>query len=174
MSQAKDMEKPLSAAMEDYLEAVLVLVRQGRVARVSDIAKRLGVGKSSVTAALKALGERKLVHHDPYQTVTLTDRGRELAEEISRRHHVLRRFFADVLGLSGDVADSNACRVEHALDRDVLERLRLLAEFIERCPRAGRDWIESFLHYCSVGLEREHCDECLRELVSARLDEESA
>ncbi|MFP3938333.1 MAG: metal-dependent transcriptional regulator [Phycisphaerae bacterium] len=174
MSQAKDMEKPLSAAMEDYLEAVLVLVRAGRVARVSDIAKRLGVGKSSVTAALKALAERKLVHHDPYQTVTLTDRGRELAEEVSRRHHVLRRFFADVLGLPGELADANACRVEHTLDRDVLERLRLLAEFIERCPRAGRDWIESFLHYCSGGPETDRCEKCLRELLSTRLSEESA
>jgi DtxR family Mn-dependent transcriptional regulator len=166
------VEKPLTAAMEDYLEAVLAGVREGRVARVRDIARRLGVGKSSVTAAMKALAERKLVRHEPYQVVTLTDRGRELAEEVSRRHHVLRRFFADVLGLPSDAADANACRVEHTVDRDVLERLRLFAEFVERCPRAGRDWIQQFLHYCSRGPEPGRCERCLRDLLEVRRREQ--
>ena len=70
----------LTASLEDYLEAVLMLVRQKRVARVRDIAKRVGVGMPSVTTALKGLARRELVNHDPYEAVTLTDRGREVAE----------------------------------------------------------------------------------------------
>ena len=89
----------LSPSLEDYLEAILHLVRRDRVARVRDIAKRLGIGMPSVTVALKALSQRKLVNYDPYQVITLTDHGREVAEEISRWHLVLRRFLTEVLGL---------------------------------------------------------------------------
>lgn len=136
--------RKLSASMEDYLEAILLLVRQNRVARVRDIAGHLKVGMPSVTAALKALAERKLVNYDPYQFITLTDHGAELAEQISRRHFDLRRFLTDVLGLDGQVAEDNACRMEHAMDEQVLERLREFQEFLAQSRRDGQDWAESF------------------------------
>lgn len=56
-------EETLSASLEDYLEAILSLERVSRVARVSDIAGRLGVSRPSVTGALKSLGARNLVAH---------------------------------------------------------------------------------------------------------------
>jgi len=55
----------LSPSMEDYLEAIVGLVRTGKVARVRDIAQRLGVGMSSVSTALRGLGARGLVNYDP-------------------------------------------------------------------------------------------------------------
>jgi len=99
----------LSPSLEDYLEAVLILVRRGSVARVRDIAAHLGVGKSSVTGAVKTLAKRGLVNYEPYQFITLSDRGRELAEEVAARHVLLREFLSDVLGLDEEVAEANAC-----------------------------------------------------------------
>jgi len=131
---------PLSSSLEDYLEAVLDLVRTGRVARVRDIARRLGVGMPSVSVALKTLSARGLVNYDPYQVVTLTQRGEQLGQEITHRHTVLQGFLTDVLGVEAGVAQSNACRMEHAIDDEVLERLGDFAEFIQRCPRVGQDW----------------------------------
>jgi DtxR family Mn-dependent transcriptional regulator len=153
--------------MEDYLEAVLFLVRQNRVARVRDIAARLGVGMPSVTAALKALAHRKLVNYDPYQYVTLTAHGQELAEQISRHHYDLRSFLADVLGLDSATAESNACRMEHAMDEQALERLRFFAEFIARCPRSGSKWIGAFQRQFTEGpCDRQGlCSVCLAEAV---------
>lgn len=130
----------LSSSKEDYLEAILFLVRQHRVPRVRDIASRLGVGMPSVTSALKILSKRKLVNYDPYEFVTLTEPGRALAEQIARRHDDLTSFLVDVLGLSPQTAQANACRMEHAVDDEVLERLRSLAEFVNRCPQGGWKW----------------------------------
>ena len=153
--------KKLTASLEDYLEAILFVVRQKRVARVRDIAGRVGVGMPSVTAALKTLSERKLVNYDPYQVVTLTDRGREVAEEISDRHFMLRRFLRDVLGLDSESAEANACRMEHAVDGALLERLTRFAEFLDTCPRAGEDWIRQFVVFCGQDRDVDRCGECI-------------
>lgn len=136
--------KKLTGSLEDYLEAILLLVRQGQVARVRDIAKRLGVGMPSVTAALKTLTKRGLVNYDPYQVVTLTDRGRQAAEGVRGRHQVLRRFLTEVLALDEPAAEANACRIEHAVDDRALGRLSEFVEFVQRCRRDGNDWLAPF------------------------------
>ena len=160
MTAMKNSE--LTPSLEDYLEAILHLVRKARVARVRDIAQRLGVGMSSVSTALKALAQRELVNYDPYQVITLTDRGREVAEEISQRHTVLRRFFVEVLGLDAEMAEANACRMEHAADDALLRRLSRFAEFVRSCPRAGQAWVEKFQTSCREVIDDSQCDACLR------------
>ncbi len=163
--------KKLSASLEDYLEAVWLLVRRDRVARVRDIAERLNVGMPSVTAALKSLAKRKLVKYDPYQVVTLTAAGRGMAEEINSRHRFLRQFLTGVLGLDSDVAEANACRLEHAVDAELLERLRSFTRFIEHCPRAGEDWVAGFLKFSSEDEDPHQCRQCLTGLLD-RFDKE--
>jgi len=163
----KPAGKRLTASLEDYLEAVLLLIRQGRVARVRDIAARLGVGMSSVTAALKALAERRLVNYDPYQVVTLTGRGRELAEGINRRHIALRRFLVEVLRLDGDLADANACRMEHAVDDALLDRLVRFGEFVHACPLVSDNWLEKFGDFCRYGRDAEQCGRCILDVADS-------
>ncbi|MFW6161376.1 MAG: metal-dependent transcriptional regulator [Planctomycetota bacterium] len=121
----------LSASLEDYLEAIFLLVRDQRVARVKDIAERLGVQMPSVTCALRGLCERGLVEHDPYSYATLTPRGERIARELFHRHQVLTAFLSDYLGLEPQTAERNACQLEHAIEPVVLERL---VAFIERHP----------------------------------------
>jgi DtxR family Mn-dependent transcriptional regulator len=130
----------LTSSLEDYLEAILFLVRQGRVARVRDIARLLGVGMPSVSSALRTLSKRKLVNYDPYELITLTDPGREAAERVAQRHNVLRRFLIDVLGVDPATAEANACRMEHGVDQDVLERLRRFAAYVQGCPGVVEGW----------------------------------
>jgi len=117
------MKEALSASLEDYLEAILALVEEHEAAHVKDIAAKLGLTMPSVTGALRSLSERKLVNYRPYGAVTLTRRGREAAENVRRRHKVLKVFIEDILGLEGEVAQENACRIEHAVDQVVLDRL---------------------------------------------------
>jgi DtxR family Mn-dependent transcriptional regulator len=134
--------KKLTASQEDYLEAILLLVREGRVARVRDIAAHVGVGKPSVTAALKSLAKRNLVNYDPYQYITLTDAGRTAAQRVERRHHVLKDFLTEILGIDAATAEENACRMEHAVDQQVMQRLQAFAEFAQGCPQFDRgQWL---------------------------------
>jgi DtxR family Mn-dependent transcriptional regulator len=163
-------DKSLTASLEDYIEAILLLVRRGRVARVRDIARMIGVGMPSVTAALKTLSKRGLVNYDPYEVVTLTDRGREAAEDVSLRHATIRRFLTEVLGLSPGDAETNACRIEHAVDQSLLERLAALVEYMRRCPRVSRIRLADFGESCGGGLDAERCRECIASLA----DEQAA
>lgn len=125
----------LSASLEDYLEAILQLERTSRVARVSEIADYLHVSRPSVTGALKNLQSRGLVSHARYGHVTLTEAGAEIALEVERRHLAIRDFLQRVLGIPAQQAESTACRLEHVLEPDVLDRLLAYAESV--APRSA-------------------------------------
>ena len=85
-------EKPLTSAMEDYLEAIFDLDKQKKVVRVKDIAKRLNVKMPTVTSMLKTLSKRGLVHYEKYEYVEPTEKGSEVGREMRRRHGILSRF----------------------------------------------------------------------------------
>jgi DtxR family Mn-dependent transcriptional regulator len=157
----------LSASLEDYLETIYHLVTENRVARVRDISARMGVNMSSVTGALKQLSSHNLVHYEPYQVITLTDAGLTRAKEQVRRHNILKNFLLNVLSLSSKVADDNADRMEHAVDARTLERFVRFAEFVDRCPRGGKEWIELFRTYCEKGAPNEKCERCLEACLDA-------
>ncbi len=137
----------LTRRLEDYLEAVLALVRQRGAARVSDIAAATGVSKPSVTASLRKLARRGLVHYDPYQFVTLTPRGKSAARRVQHKHDAIQGFLTEVLCIDEGIARDNACRMEHVMDDAVLSRLGLLARFT-RQGRGQGDWVERFRRFC--------------------------
>ncbi len=138
---------PISTTGEDYLETIFRLVDEKGVARVRDIAAALSVHKSTVSSSLKGLSEKGLVNYSPYEITTLTPQGREIAEDVVRRHAIIRDFFVQVLALGGDLADANACRAEHILDAEVLERLASFARFVSECPNAHLHCLKSFRTY---------------------------
>ena len=87
----------LSESLQGYLEVILELEGLKKVARAKDIADRLDIQRGSVTAALKSLEEKGLIHYQPYSFITLTDSGKTVAEEIAHRHRVLKDFLLNVL-----------------------------------------------------------------------------
>ena len=127
----------LSASLEDYLEVILQLERVSRVARVSEIAGRLGVSRPSVTGALKNLGARQLVAHARYGHVTLTEDGVRIAVEVERRHVAIRDFLTGVLGVPGDRAESTACKMEHVLEPEILV---YFVDFAEKRGQVESAW----------------------------------
>ncbi len=138
----------LTASQEDYLEAIWALIWKEGIARVGDIAEWLGVSTPSVIGALKTLAKRNLVEYSPHKYVTLSDLGMELAEKISARHEMLRKFLTNVLELDEKLADSNACRIEHAVDEVVSRRLGYFVEFISKSSQ-GKKWDEQFKAFCA-------------------------
>lgn len=149
-------------AIEDYLEAIFLLERRQKVVRVKDVATFLGIKNPSVVAAIKSLAEKKLVEHESYGHIELTAKGRAVAEEIYARHMMLFAFFHEVLGLAADVAEEDACRVEHHLSPEARERLLQLVDFIRSCPAKPVRFLAHFQHYARTG-ERSHgCTTCSR------------
>ena len=130
----------LSSSLEDYLEVIFHLVRENKVARAKNIARRMKVSRSSVTGALKHLAEKEMIHYDPYSFVTLTHQGEVQAKKIVGRHHILAEFLRDTLGVPQKLAEENACRMEHTVDDQVLVRLlRFIDLFRSSPPAAGLD-----------------------------------
>ena len=161
------MEKPaLSASLEDYLEAIYLIVDQKRAARAKDIAAHLGVNGSSVTAALHSLSEKGLVNYAPYDIVTLTSEGERLAAGIARRHTVLRDFFVQVLGIDAQTAEQSACRMEHAVSQEILSRLAEFVDFIHVCPRIDVHWIEETGYFCERPDSPQRCERCIESSLA--------
>jgi len=155
--------KPLSDSLEDYLEAIHHIVRAKGAARGKDISERLKVNRSSVTGALRALAGKNLVNYAPYDVVTLTPEGGRVAERIIHRHEVLKDFISRVLGLDDRIADENACRMEHAVSEEVLDRLAQFIEFTRVCPRIDIHWIEDTGHFCRRSGTPEDCERCMQD-----------
>ncbi len=98
--------------IEDYLETILILEREVGHARVSDIAKRMGITYPSVSGMVKKLREFGYINYERYGKVNLTKLGKELAQDVEKRHNLWVSFLTS-LGIDIEVAKKDACRLEH-------------------------------------------------------------
>ena len=108
----------LSFTMENYLEAIYELDPEGGGARVSDIAERMGVTKASTNSAMATLSEKGLIINEKYREVYLTPEGLKLGRLTADKHRVIQRFFINVLAVDPDIADEDACAIEHVISED--------------------------------------------------------
>lgn len=108
---------------EDYLEAILRLSRQGEGVRSIDVATMLGVSKPSVSHAMKLLREDGYIAMDRYGTITLLDKGAEIANNIYERHRVLSQMLESI-GVSKETALADACKMEHDISRETFEKIK--------------------------------------------------
>ncbi len=115
--------KTLSESLEMYLETIVRLEKRDGGARVTDMARELGVSKPSVHIALHELENRGLAAHERYGAILLTASGRKAAEEIARRHALLTDYLTRVLRVSPETAEKDACRIEHYLSKETMERI---------------------------------------------------
>lgn len=108
---------------EDYLEAILVLSQKGNGVRSVDIASMLSVSKPSVSHAMKLLREDGYIAMDRYGTVTLLDKGAEIANRVYERHTVLTKML-ESLGVPSEIARADACKMEHDISEESFERIK--------------------------------------------------
>ena len=108
---------------EDYLEAILRLSQKGGGVRSVDIATMLSVSKPSVSHAMKLLREDGYIAMDRYGTVTLLDKGAEIANRIYERHTVLTTML-ESLGVPSEIAIADACKMEHDISDESFARIK--------------------------------------------------
>ncbi len=119
----------LSPSMENYLEAVFEIERLKRAVRVKDVSERLGVTMPSVNGAMKTLESKGLIRHEKYEYIELTEAGVRQASRIASRHRILYEFLNDVLGVGEENAEADACKIEHVLSVESMDRIR---DFMDR------------------------------------------
>ena len=117
----------MSQSMEDYLEAIYMLIADGKAAQVRDVARLLSVKMPSVVKAIHELKKQELVTQKPYANIELTVKGKRLARLVLNRHTLLRSFLM-TLGVSRRIADKDACMMEHILSAETLDKIRIYTE----------------------------------------------
>ena len=125
----------IHASGEDYLEAVLILQKKQGMVRSIDLARYMGfskpsishavggVSKASVSYAVSALREGGFLTVDSDYVLHLTETGRNVAEKIYERHQFFTEQFI-AAGVDPEIAERDACRIEHAISQDTFEKIR--------------------------------------------------
>ena len=122
----------LTSSIEAYLDTIHELShRDGRQVRSVDVADELGVSRVSVNKALQVLKQAGLVEQQPYQSIRLTQKGIDHAHRVTRRHQVVRAFFETGLGMDPTAADADACRIEHVISEEAIDRLESFLSKLE-------------------------------------------
>jgi DtxR family transcriptional regulator, Mn-dependent transcriptional regulator len=124
----------LSRSERAALKAIYRLTRDRDEAHTGGLAEVLGLSPGTVTTTVKRLADRDLVVHRPYQGVSFTDTGRTAAVAAIRRHRIVERFLADMLGYAWNEADMLAVAFEHELPDEVLDRLFVALDRPSTCP----------------------------------------
>lgn len=115
----------LSQAVQDYLKTIYKLEETGLVSTTA-IAKELNISGASVTGMLKRLSTMKLVDYNSYKGVKLTTEGRKIALEIIRHHRLLELYLKEALGFSLEKVHDEACRLEHVISPEFVEKINEL------------------------------------------------
>ena len=133
----------MTLAQQEYIETIASLIREHGQARTTDLARRLGISLPSVTEAVSRLVRLGIASRPSRHEIVLTAAGVEVADQLERRHQVLRRFMVDVLAMDERSSDETACRIEHCTDPAFTERLARFADFIarEQTPTMRARWL---------------------------------
>ena len=131
-----------SQSAEDYLERIHELIEEKGYARVVDIASSLQVKQASVTSMVQKLGELGYLNYEKYRGLILTEKGKQVACNVQKRHETLSRFFS-VLGLDPKTQQRDIEGIEHHLSPATVEMLADLASFFEENPEVLKDFMRS-------------------------------
>lgn len=114
----------LTRGLEEYLEVLYKLKLKGKkVFRISEIAKMINVSMASVNSAIKRLHELGMVKYEKYGYIELTESGEKYAKKMYESEILIFKFLHEILGVSKNVALEDACKIEHDLSNETLEKL---------------------------------------------------
>ena len=113
----------LQESGEMYLETILILSKKSNFVRAIDVGEYMGYSKPSVSRAVGLLKAGGYIQVDENGAITLLPPGQEVAERIYERHRVLTDFFTRI-GVDPDVAESDACRIEHVISEETFNAWR--------------------------------------------------
>ncbi|MBQ2898162.1 MAG: metal-dependent transcriptional regulator [Oscillospiraceae bacterium] len=108
---------------EDYLEAILMLQKRNGQVRSIDICNELGFSKPTVSVAMKNFRENGYINMDEDYLITLTEKGRAIAESVYERHVVIAKFLS-AIGVDEKTALEDACKIEHDLSDETFRCMK--------------------------------------------------
>jgi DtxR family Mn-dependent transcriptional regulator len=142
----------ITARIEDYLEEIFLIESTGREITVTDLADRMGITKGTVTATVQKMVDAKMLNHERYGTLYLTEEGRAKGLLVYRRHEGLHSFFHELLGVDREQASEMACGMEHYMDSVTDKRLYAMVDFFRRAQLSREAWVSDLFSAMEEGV----------------------
>ncbi len=109
---------------EMYLETILLLKKKNGEVRSIDIARHLDFSKPSVSRGVGLLKKEEYIYVDSSGYIELSEKGLEKANSILEKHSILTEVLMKIAGVSREIAEEDACRIEHVISDEVFEGIK--------------------------------------------------
>lgn len=163
----------LTHSAAHYLMAVYDLLNEKGYARAADVAKGLGIARSSASMGVHLLIDKQLIREDVNKFLKLTAEGKKLAEEIIGKKVILKRFFQDILKVKPYQAEVDTCKIEHLISSETGGALLSFIRFMSSEEPLVKKVLEKFwkvkeecpgIQRCSI------CETtCLHDIIPGKL-----
>jgi len=114
----------IKESAENYLETILIIKKEKGSVRSIDIANELGVSKPSVSVAMKAFREEGYITVDENGGISLTEKGKEIADRMYERHEIIASALMKI-GVSKETAYEDSCKIEHDISNETFEKIKI-------------------------------------------------
>lgn len=118
----------LQESGENYLETILMLEKEKGTVRSVDIANKLDFTKASISRAMSILKRAEYIIMESSGNIVLTEKGREKAKEVYEKHRMISLFLEEALEVSREIAEQDACRIEHIISEETFSQMKLWLE----------------------------------------------
>lgn len=136
---------------EDYLEIIYELSKGKGYTRIKEISDELNVKPASASEMMRKLSDLGYIVYKKRLFISLTDSGREVAESVRERRSILVRFLT-TLNIPPEIAEQDACLIEHVLNPETVSQLKNFVRFVENSPELNPKWLQHFREYCRDGI----------------------
>ena len=135
--------------IEDYVELVYIIQKKKKIVHTNDVAFALNINPASVTEIFQKLSDEGYINYEKYSGVTLTAKGKKIAVKTKNRHDTLKSFLI-ILGVNKNIADEDACKIEHSVNQETMDILRKFVEF-SRFEDGCSRWLDHFKYFHETG-----------------------
>jgi len=135
--------------IEDYVELVYMIQNKKEKVHTSDIASAFNINPASVTEIFQKLSDEDYINYEKYNGVTLTEKGKKIAMNTKKKHDTLKSFLI-LLGVDEEIADEDACKIEHHVNPETMRKLRKFVKFAKLDDGCTR-WLDHFKYFDETG-----------------------
>ncbi len=128
----------ITISKENYLKAIAEAESEGETVIAATLARWLQVSAPAVTMAIRRLKRDGLIRITRSGEITLARPGREIANRLLNRHHLIERMLTEIFGMEWYKVHDEAEQMEHAVSADFERRLRAKLGAGEACPHGNR------------------------------------
>ena len=130
-------QRAFSESVEEYVEGIFRLQREVDRVSTGEVATYMCVSPGSASTMLKKLAELGLAEHERYHGIRLTPFGEKVAKQLTRAHRILERFLVDHLELPWNDVHELACKLEHYISEDIIDRIDEKLGHPSTCPHGN-------------------------------------